>query len=50
MDASVGTYDTGLWLDKAETALFGVFLGAVQAGDIASANQWLDMLERLSIV
>lgn len=50
MDDGVGINNAGLWLDQAESALFTVFLGAVRAGDSASAYQWLDMLERLSIV
>jgi len=50
MGDSIGTYDAGLWLERAEEALFRVFVGSVQAGDSAAADKWLGMLERLSIV
>lgn len=50
MGDSIGTYDAGLWLERAEEALFGVFLRSVQAGDSVAADKWLGMLERLSIV
>lgn len=50
MGDSIGTHGAGLWLERAEDALYTAFLAAVGAGDYALADKWVDLLERLSIV
>lgn len=50
MGDSIGTDGAVLWLERAESALYTAFLGAVGAGDYAAADKWVDLLERLSIV
>ncbi len=50
MGDSIGTNSEGLWLERVETALYTALIGAIGAGDYASAGNWVDLLERLSIV
>ena len=50
MSDSISTYGEGLWLERIESALFEVLHGAICAEDYASARQWVELLERLSLV
>lgn len=50
MGDGIGTNGTVLWLERVEAALHGALLGAISAGDTASADKWVELLERLSLV
>lgn len=50
MGDSIGTHGEELWLERVEKALFEALLRAVGAGDHETADKWVDLLERLSIV
>lgn len=50
MGDSIGTNGAGLWLERVEAAIYSALLGAISADDYDSADKWVDMLERLSIV
>lgn len=50
MSDAIGTYREGLWLERIESAIYEVLIGAICARDYDAACQWVGLLERLSIV
>lgn len=50
MGDGIGTNGAGLWLERIEAAVYSALLGAVSANDYESADKWVGLLERLSIV
>lgn len=50
MGDGIGTNSEELWLERVEAALYTALIGAVGAGDYTAAGNWVDLLERLSIV
>lgn len=50
MGDSIGTNRAGYGLESVEIALFSQLVVAIEAGDFRTADNWVDLLERLSIV
>lgn len=50
MGDSIGTNRAGSGLESVEIALFSQLVVAIEAGDYRTADNWVDLLERLSLV
>lgn len=50
MGDSIGTHGEVLWLERVEATLYQALIDAVSGNDYHTAEQWVDLLERLSII